>query len=331
MVTISVSRAPSTLPQSTLTSTSSGNASADAGAAVVIAHAIAHPTTARATFSLASSIHDVEFARRHCSSRSTSPRRRVRARRRRRPRSHRRRHPRVRHRPRRRPARASREHGRPSIVVRDRDRVVDASSPRATTGRPTSSRRRSRSERIHARRPTNTYVSLPLPNVRSFSLSFTTPHPLATRREDEQKNEKNEKKNENRRHRRNKTKRMKTLGVDDDPSRAWREIARSARARDGGRAKGGETPGERGGDEQGPVRTRARTVREVHECPGGYLKRANETRERRVDDGARRVARHPENDATLMNCWTCGCSSDAHEIDECADWRERGNDVADRR
>jgi len=46
-----------------LTSPSSGNESADAGAAVVIAHAIAHPTTARATFSLASSIHDVEFAR----------------------------------------------------------------------------------------------------------------------------------------------------------------------------------------------------------------------------------------------------------------------------
>ena len=46
-----------------------------------------------------------------------------------------------------------------------------------------------------------------------------------------------------------------------------------------------------------------------------------------MDDGARRAGRHPENDATLMNCSTCGCPSDAHEIDECADWRERGNDA----
>ena len=96
--------------------------------------------------------------------------------------------------------------------IESRRRVVVS---RATTGRPTSSRRRSRSERIHARRPRNTYVSLPLCTecpIFSLSLSFTTPRPLATRREDEKKTKR--KKNEKKRHRRNKTKRTKTLGVE---------------------------------------------------------------------------------------------------------------------
>jgi len=58
------------------------------------------------------------------------------------------------------------------------------------------------------------------------------------------------------------------------------------------------------------------------ECVGGYLKKANEYERR--GDGV-----HPYNDATLTNCSRCGCSSDAHEVDECADWRERGNDAYD--
>lgn len=58
-------------------------------------------------------------------------------------------------------------------------------------------------------------------------------------------------------------------------------------------------------------------------CVGGYLKKANEY-ERGASDGV-----HPHNDATLTNCSRCGCSSDAHEVDECADWRERGNDAFD--
>ena len=74
-------------------------------------------------------------------------------------------------------------------------------------------------------------------------------------------------------------------------------------------------------------RVRGRCAR-CDECPGGYLKRANEYEGK---TGGRWSAesgeRHPENDATLMNCSTCGCPSDAHEIDECADWRERGNDA----
>tara|TARA_B100000131_G_scaffold48757_1_gene43345 strand:- start:4823 stop:5446 length:624 start_codon:yes stop_codon:yes gene_type:complete len=207
-----------------LTSTSSGNESADAGAAVVIAHAIAHPTTARATFSLASSIHDVELARAVTVRRARRPlvvefaRDDVDAR----------------GRivvvipacvivldvvPRARIANTDVRRSSFATEIESRRRVVVS---RATTGRPTSSRRRSRSERIHARRPTNTYVSLPLCTecpIFSLSLSFTTPRPLARRREDEKKTKKNEKKtkrkkNEKKRHRRNKTKRTKTLGVE---------------------------------------------------------------------------------------------------------------------
>ena len=74
-------------------------------------------------------------------------------------------------------------------------------------------------------------------------------------------------------------------------------------------------------------RVRGRCAR-CDACPGGYLKRANEYE---GETGGRWSAesgeRHPENDATLMNCSRCGCPSDAHEIDECADWRERGNDA----
>ena len=339
MVTISVSssaRSHAAASQSTLTSTSSGNKSADAGAAVVIAHAIAHPTTARATFSLASSIHDVEFARAVTVRRARRPlvvefaRDDVDAR----------------GRivvvipacvivldvvPRARVANTDVRRSSFATEIESRRRVVVS---RATTGRPTSSRRRSRSERIHARRPTNTYVSLPLCTecpIFSLSLSFTTPHPLATRREDEQKTKKNEKKNE-KTDDTDETKRngRKRSGWDDDPSRArGEEIARSSRARamEGVRraerhlARGAETNRDLFG------RVRGRCAR-CDECPGGYLKRANEYEGK---TGGRWSAesgeRHPENDATLMNCSTCGCPSDAHEIDECADWRERGNDA----
>ena len=39
---------------------------------------------------------------------------------------------------------------------------------------------------------------------------------------------------------------------------------------------------------------------------------------------------HPHCDVTLTNCSRCGCASSEHEVDECADWRERGNDAYER-
>lgn len=60
----------------------------------------------------------------------------------------------------------------------------------------------------------------------------------------------------------------------------------------------------------------------------GYVK---DTRayEMRVEDAANGRA-HPHCDLTLTNCSRCGCASTEHEVDECADWRERGNDAYER-
>ena len=252
---------------STLTSTSSGTESADAGAAVVIAHAIAHHH-ARATFSLASSIHDVEFARAVTVRRARRPRRRVRARRRRRPRSHRRRRSRVRVIvldvvPRARVANTDVRRSSFATEIESRRRVVVSRDHRSTDVVPTTI-----AIRTHPRTATNEYVRLsPLcTECPIFSLSVLHHAPPA--RDEERRRTKNEKK-------RKKTKKTddtdetkrngrKRSGWDDDLSRARGEGKSRALARARWRAcEGRRDTWREGGDEQGPVRTRARTVREV--------------------------------------------------------------------